>query len=94
MEQIRAFVAGCESVDSKPKDRACAYAFARRTLVRFDSAWLGRADRGWVRAYLGKVCGFSPAQSPRLVRQQAETGTVEDRRARNRGGVPEGLHAG
>ena len=85
MEQIRAFVAGCESVGSKPKDRAGAYAFVRRTLVRFDSARLGRADRGCVRAYIGKVCGFSPTQITRLVRQQAETGALEDRRARNSG---------
>ena len=85
MEQIRAFVAGCESVDSKPKDRACVYAFVRRTLVKFDSARLGRADRGRVRAYIGEVCGFSPAQITGLVRQQAETGAVEDRRTRNSG---------
>ena len=57
----------------------------RRTLVRFDSARLGRADRGRVRAYIGKVCGFSPAQITRWVRQQAGTGAVEDRRARNSG---------
>ena len=31
MEQVRAFVEDCESVDYKPKDRACAYAFVRRT---------------------------------------------------------------
>ena len=85
MEQVRAFVEDCESVDYKPKDRACAYAFVRRTLVRFDSVRLGRADRGWVRAYIGKVCGFSPSQITRLIRQQAETGAVDDRRARNSG---------
>ena len=85
MEQIRAFVEGCESVDYKPQDRAGAYAFVRRTLVRFDYARLGRADRGWVRAYIGKVCGFSPSQITRLIRQQAATGAVEDRRARNSG---------
>ena len=69
MEQIRAFVEGCEFVDYKPKDRACAYAFVRRTPVRFDSARLGRADRGCVRAYIGKPGGFSPAQITRLIRQ-------------------------
>ena len=84
MEQVRAFVAGCESVDYKPEDRACAHAFVRRTLVRFDSARLGRA-RGCVWASIGKVCGFSPARITRLVRQRAGTGAVEDRRARNSG---------
>ena len=37
MEQIRAFVEGCESVDYEPEDRACAYAFVRRTdCVRYE----------------------------------------------------------
>ena len=31
MEQVRAFIEGSEPVDYKPKDRACAYAFVRRT---------------------------------------------------------------
>ena len=85
MEQVRAFVEGSEPVDYKPKDRASAYAFVRRTLVGLRYDRLGRADRGCVRAYIGKVCGFSPAQITRLVRQQAQTGVVEDRRTRNSG---------
>ena len=36
MEQVRAFVEGCEPVDHQPRDRAGAHAFVRRTLVRFD----------------------------------------------------------
>ena len=37
MEQIRAFVEGCESVDYKPEDCACAHAFVRRTdCVRYE----------------------------------------------------------
>ena len=85
MEQVRAFVQGSGSVDYQPEDRAGAYAFVRRTLARFDYARLGRADRGCVRAYLGKVCGFSASQITRLIRQQVDTGAVEDRRARNSG---------
>ena len=42
MEQVRAFVGGGgEPVDYEPKDRASAYAFVRRTLVKFD---YGRAS--------------------------------------------------
>ena len=85
MEQVRAFVEGSEPVDYKPEDQAARYAFVRKTAVKFDYHLLGRADRGCVRAYIGKVCGFSPAQISRLLRQQAETGVVEDRRARNSG---------
>ena len=85
MEQVRAFVEGSEPVDYKPLDRASSYAFVRGALARFDYHLLGRADRGCVRAYIRKVCGFSPAQITRLIRQQAETGAVEDRRGRNSG---------
>ena len=85
MEQLRAFVEGAEAVDYEPKDRAAAYELVRRALVRFDYHRLGRADRGCVRAYIGKVCGFSAAQTTRLIRQQAQTGVVVDRRARNSG---------
>ena len=85
MEQVRAFVEGSEPVDCQPKDRGSAYAFVRRTLAAFDYHRLGRADRGCVRAYIGKARGFSAAQISRLIRQQAETGAVADRRARNSG---------
>ena len=85
MEQVRAFVEGSGPVDYQPEDRRSAYEFVRRTLVRFDYPLLGRADRGCVRAYIGKACGFSPAQISRLIRQQAQTGVVADRRARNSG---------
>ena len=85
LEQVRAFVEGSEPVDYPPEERRSAYEFVRRTLVRFGYPRLGRADRGCLRAYLGKACGFSPAQISRLIRQQVETGVVEDRRARNSG---------
>ena len=38
---------------------------------------------------IGKVCGFSAAQTTRLIRRHVETGAVEDRRGRN-GGRPFG----
>ena len=85
IEQVRAFVAGTEPVDWRLQDRESAYAFVRRTLVAFGYHRLGKGDRGWVRRYMAKVTGFSPAQLTRLVARHAETGTVEDRRARHSG---------
>ena len=89
MEQVRASV---EGLDYQPGDRACAYAFVRRTLAPFDHRRLTRTDRGRVQACIGKACpvkaggcGFSPAQITRLVRQRLDTGGVEGRRTRNRG---------
>ena len=85
IEQVRAFVEGSEPVDYRPQDRASAYAFVRRTAAAFEYHLPGRVDKGIVRVCIGKVCGFSPAQISRLLRQQAETGVVEDRRGRNSG---------
>ena len=62
------------------RTRSCA-----APLARFDCHLLGRADRGCARAYIRKACGFSPTQIARLIREQAETGAVEDRRGRNSG---------
>ena len=92
MEQVRAFVEGSEPVDYKPKDQAERYAFVRKAAAKFDYHLLGRADRGCVRAHIGKVCGFSPAQISRLLRRHAEAGVVEDRRARNSGRPFETVH--
>ena len=85
MGQVRAVVEGSEPVDYEPRGQAEHYAFVRKTAAKFDYHLLGRADRSFVRAYIGKVCGFSPAQISRLLRQQAETGAVEDRRVRKSG---------
>ena len=85
VEQVRAFVEGSEAVDYKPKNPGARYALVGKTAVKFDYHRLGRADRDCGRAYVGKMCGFSPAQIGRLLRQQAETGVVEDRRVRNSG---------
>ncbi len=93
MEQVRAFVEGSEPVDYQPKDRASAYAFVRRTLAAFGHHRLGRADRGCLRAYIGKASGFSAAQISRLIRRQAETGAVVDLRARNSGRPFEHVYA-
>ena len=84
LEQVRAFVEGSGPVDIKLADRESAYAFIRRTLVRFGYHGAGRAAKGLLRAYLGKATGLSRAQVARLIRRHRETGTVEDRR----GGPP------
>ena len=80
--QIRAFVSGNEAVDFELVDRPSAYGFIRRTLAQFGYRSLGKADKGTVRAYLGKMTGLSRAQLTRLIGQHRDTGRVEDRRGR------------
>ncbi len=84
LEEVRAFVEGCGSLDIELADRASAYDFIRRALARFGCQGAGRAAKGLLRACLGKATGLSRAQAARLIRRRRETGVVEDRR----GGPP------
>ena len=55
LEQVRRVAEGTESVDFAFAERASAYDSFRRTLVRFDYAALGKADKGAVTAYLAHL---------------------------------------
>ena len=81
LEQVRRVAEGNEAVDFALADRASAYEFIRRTLVQFDYAALGTADKGAVKAYLAKMTGLSRAQLTRLMAQHRSTGHIRDRRS-------------
>ncbi|MEE8057485.1 MAG: hypothetical protein V3T17_06585 [Pseudomonadales bacterium] len=57
----------------------------QKTLVKHRYLLLGKADRGVVTRYLMKVTGDSLAQTKRLIRQYANTGTVAVKPARRNG---------
>ncbi len=61
-------------------ERADAYGFVRRVLVRTRYVRLSESDKGLVRRFLVKVTGFSRAQISRLISQYRATGRIEDRR--------------
>ncbi len=84
LEEVRAFVGGSEAVDFAISDRVGIYTLVRRTLVRLEYHRLGKADKGLVKRYLGKVTGVSREQLTRLIAQHRSTGRIEDRR----GGAP------
>ena len=81
LEQVRRVAEGNEPVDFALADRASAYEFIRRTLVQFDYAALGKADKSAVKAYLAKMTGLSRAQLTRLMAQHRSTGRIRDRRS-------------
>ena len=81
LEQVRHVAEGTEPVDFALADRASAYEFIRRTLVQFDYAALGKADKSAVKAYLAKMTGLSRAQLTRLMAQHRSTGHIRDRRS-------------
>ena len=81
LEQVRRVAEGNEPVDFALAERASAYEFIRRTVVQFDYAALGKADKGAVKAYLAKMTGLSRAQLTRLMAQHRSTGRIRDRRS-------------
>lgn len=77
---LGAFASGAAAHDFEPASRAEAYDHIRAVLRRFPYERLNRADRGIIRAYLGKSTGFSRAQLTRLIAQYRDTGQLRDRR--------------
>lgn len=82
IEDIRAFVAGCQTADFEVPDRDAAYRFVAETLRRFGYRRCTRADKGVIRDYLMTVTGFSRAQMTRLIRQYRDGGRIRDHRGR------------
>ena len=80
LDQVRGFLDGNQPADFELADRTSAYAFVRRTLVRFEYHGLNKPDKGLVKRYLGKVTGRSRAQVTRLIRQHRRTGGIRDHR--------------
>ena len=82
LDQVRSFLDGAEPVEVQPLDRSARYELVARTLRRFGYGYwrLGKADKGVVRRFAGKVSGWSRAQLTRLIAQHRSTGRIRDRR--------------
>lgn len=76
LEQIRGFLVGSGEVRFTGLKRAEVYNWVERTLVRHQYASLGRADKGVVRQYVGRMTGLRRAQVTRLIAGQRKTGRV------------------
>ena len=77
LEQVRAFLAGTLTVEFSFATTTECYAWIEQTLVRFDYARLGKADKGLLRHYLQKLTGYSRAQLARLIARQRASGRVQ-----------------
>ena len=80
LQDLRDFTTGNDSFDLEPVSRCDAYRFIEATYRQFDYPSLGKADKGALKAYLGKATGLSRAQLTRLIAQCRESGAVRDRR--------------
>ena len=66
--QLRAFLAGTLEVKFHPvRNDVERYGFIAAVLGRFAYGQLGRADKGVLMRYLGRITGYSRAQLRRLV---------------------------
>ncbi len=81
LDEVRAFLDGSTSLDFNVPRREDAYHWIEETLRLLRYRTLGRADKGFVRAYLLKVSGFSRAQITRLITRFCASGHLRDGRA-------------
>ena len=77
LDAIRAFLAAAEPVEFAGQKREEIYGWVERTLREQDYTHLGRAEKGLVRQYVGKMTGLSRAQVTRLIGSYRQQGVVK-----------------
>ena len=77
LEQIQAFLEASEEIRFKGQRREEIYAWVTQTLQEHGYRREGRASKGLLRQYLGKMTGLSRAQMTRLIGQYRESGKVQ-----------------
>ena len=77
LEQVRAFLVGAEPVEFTGRGRTEVYMWVERMLVHYEYACQGKADKGLLRCYAGKMTGLSRAQVTRLIAAYTATGRVK-----------------
>lgn len=77
LEGMRALLAAAAPVEFAGQRREATYGWVERTLREQDYTQLGRAEKGLVRQYVGKMTGLSRAQVTRLVSSYREKGQVK-----------------
>ena len=78
LEQIQAFMEASEAIEFDCKNRRETYEWVRAMLVGQEYHRQGKAAKGLVKAYAGKMTGLSRAQVTRLIKQYVETGEIKD----------------
>jgi hypothetical protein len=85
LEQIVKFLEATEEVRFEASTRAAVYAWVERLLCQQEYLQQGRAARGLLRRYIGKMTDLSRAQTTRLISRYVATGQVRtDNRRRHR----------
>jgi transposase InsO family protein len=82
LEQIVRFLEATEEVRFEASTRAEVYAWVERLLCGQEYLRQGRAARGLLRRYIGKMTGLSRAQITRLIGRYVSTGQVRSDNSR------------
>jgi transposase InsO family protein len=77
LEAIGRFVEASAEVQFEAEDRQQLYGWVERVLVEQEYAQQGKAARGLLRRYVGRMTGRSRAQVTRLVARYTATGRVQ-----------------
>ena len=80
LDEVRVFLAGSSAVSFESPTGEGRYLWLTVTLRQFHYGRLTRADKGVLRAFLGKVTGYSRAQLCRLIAQWQKGRKIVDRR--------------
>ena len=80
LDEVRVFLAGSSAVSFESPTGAGRYLWLTVALRQFHYGRLARADKGVLRAFLGKVTGYSGAQLCRLIAQWQKGRKIVDRR--------------
>ncbi len=77
LDDIRAFLEGTMDIEFSIEDKDERYRWIEQTWVRFRYLSLGKAGRGLVLGYLGRVSGYSRQTVTRLVAKYRKTGKIQ-----------------
>ena len=77
LDDVAAFLSGTTDTSLKLQGgKDDVYTWIERTLVRFRYLWLGKKEKGLVRAYIMRLTGYSRPQLNRLIAQYRKAGHI------------------
>ena len=80
LEQIQDFLDASQEFRFEGKGREEMYEWVKNTLVGQQYHIQGKAEKGLLRSYLGKMTGLSRAQVTRLIGQYLDKGSIAEKR--------------
>jgi hypothetical protein len=79
LEQIRDFLGASQEFRFEGMRREEMYEWVKKTLVGQQYHIQGKAEKGLLRSYLGKMTGLSRAQVTRLIGQYLDKGSIAEK---------------